>query len=538
MALVEMRGIVKRFGPAAAPVIANDGVDVSLARGEIVALVGENGAGKSTLMNILYGMMAPDAGEISLRGTAVRFRSPQDAIRAGLGMVHQHFMLLPSMTVADNVVYGAEPTGDGDSLGGRIRRALGMVDRRTARERVRELGRTYGLEMDPDARVADLPVGVRQRVELLKLLYRGAEVLIFDEPTAVLAPPERQGLFAVLRRLAEQQKAIVFITHKLDEVMALSHRALVMRDGRLVYEASTAETTAETLAEAMVGRHGDGGRHRDGRHHSRPTAQAEPASPTSPTSGARGPIVLEARDVHVDGAGAAAVRGVDVCLRGGEITAIAGVAGNGQEALVAALVGVRPLAAGRLTMAGTDVADASVDARRQLGMAYIPEDRHLAGMADNAAVRDNAIMGHHRRHSRLGLLRRRALDGVCTALLARFAVKLDHPRQPAQTLSGGNQQKLVVARELGQLDRDTPTLLIAEQPTRGVDIGASAAIHDALRAHRDAGHAVLLVSADLDEILSLADHIAVMFEGRIIGACARADAALSELGLLMAGQQP
>ncbi|MCG8423512.1 MAG: ABC transporter ATP-binding protein [Proteobacteria bacterium] len=495
---VTLRGIVKQFDS----VTANAGVDLAIDVGEIVALVGENGAGKSTLMNILYGLIEPDAGDILVRGTRVRFTSPLDAIRAGLGMVHQHFMLFPSLSVAENIVFAAEP------------KKRGLLDRVAAEHAVRQLAGRYGLNVDPAARVADLPVGIRQRVEILKLLYRSADVLIFDEPTAVLTPKERLGFFDVLARLRDQDKAIIFITHKLDEVMAISDRAVVMRDGVVTAQLETATTSPRAIASAMVG------------HDIDLTSRVPTGHP--------GQTVLVVEGLSALGHGAHSVRDVSFSMRAGEIVGIAGVAGNGQNTLIEALIGLRPIDTGRIEVSGQDVTGAGVAGRRRAGMAYIPEDRQSVGLADAASVQDNLVMGHHGQRSQGGFLRLRALAAFCRRLVERFAVKITDSRQPASALSGGNQQRLVVARELA---KNAP-VLIAEQPTRGVDISAVEFIHTELICHRDAGNAVLLVSADLAEILSLADRILVMYEGRIVADIARARANEAEIGLLMAGQRP
>lgn len=511
MTAISLRGIVKRFGA----VTACDGIDLDVRGGEIVALVGENGAGKSTLMHILHGEIAPDEGSIAVAGQAARFGSPADAIAAGLGMVHQHFMLFPSLTVAENVVFAAEP------------RRYGFFDRTAAHAVVRELAGRYGLAVDPGARIAALSVGVRQRVEILKLLYRGAQVLILDEPTAVLAPAERAGLFAVLARLRAEGKGIVLITHKLDEVLAVSDRAVVLRAGRVAAEARTSETTTEALAAAMVGRAPDAlpGALPGGLPGALPGAVPDSRS---------GEVLLEAVDLHVDGRGGEAVRGVSLTVRAREIVGIAGVAGNGQSLLVQALVGLGGAAvrSGAVRLCGVDVTAAPVAARRAAGLAYVPEDRQHTGLALGASVADNLVMGHHRSHSRRGLLGRRALRALARALLEAFGVQGDRLDRAAATLSGGNQQKLVLARELAH----EAAVLVAEQPTRGVDLGTARAVHEALLGYRAAGNGVLLVSADLGELLALADRILVMYEGRILGALDRADADETVLGQLMAGQ--
>lgn len=515
MTAISLRGIVKRFGA----VTACDGIDLDVRGGEIVALVGENGAGKSTLMHILHGEIAPDEGSIAVAGQAVRFGSPADAIAAGLGMVHQHFMLFPSLTVAENVVFAAEP------------RRHGFFDRTAAHAVVRELAGRYGLAVDPGARIAALSVGVRQRVEILKLLYRGAQVLILDEPTAVLAPAERAGLFAVLARLRAEGKGIVFITHKLDEVLAVSDRAVVLRAGRVAAEARTSETTAEALAAAMVGRAPDAPP--GALSGALPGALPDALAGAVPDSRS-GEVLLEAVDLHVDGRGGEAVRGVSLTVRAREIVGIAGVAGNGQSLLVQALVGLGRAAvrSGAVRLCGVDVTAAPVAARRAAGLAYVPEDRQHTGLALGASVADNVVMGHHRSHSRRGLLGRRALRALARALMEAFGVQGDRLDRAAATLSGGNQQKLVLARELAH----EAAVLVAEQPTRGVDLGTARAVHEALLGYRAAGNGVLLISADLGELLALADRILVMYEGRILGALDRADADETVLGQLMAGQ--
>jgi ABC-type uncharacterized transport system ATPase subunit len=526
MTAVSLRGIVKRFGA----VTACDGVDLDVDAGEIVAVVGENGAGKSTLMHILHGEIAPDAGSIAIAGKEVRFGSPADAIAAGLGMVHQHFMLFPSLTVAENVVFGAEPRR------GRFRalRPFRLFDRASAHAAVRDLAGRYGLAVDPGARVAELSVGVRQRVEILRLLHRGARVLILDEPTAVLAPAERAGLFAVLGRLRAEGRAIVFITHKLEEVLAASDRAVVLRSGRVVAGARTADTTPEAmigmLAEAMMGGQGPAG--------PAPATDARPAGKAQPDA-----ALLEVADLHVEARGAERVRGVSLAVRPGEIVGIAGVAGNGQGPLVEALVGLRAAQRGAVRVRGQDVTAMPVAARRAAGLAYVPEDRQRTGLALGASVADNLVMGEHRQARKTPkarsrwLLDRRALRQMAGRMVEEFAVRAGGLDQPAAALSGGNQQKLVLARELERARASSHgAVLVAEQPTRGVDMGAARAVHEALLRHRDAGHGVLLISADVGELLALADRVLVMYEGRILGALDRGQADEAAIGRLMAGQ--
>ncbi|NNN33344.1 ABC transporter ATP-binding protein [Streptomyces sp. S3(2020)] len=490
---VELRGITKRFPGT----LANDSVDLSVRHGEIHALMGENGAGKSTLMSILYGMESPDAGTIRIDGRDVRFGSPSDAMAAGLGMVHQSFKLFDSLTVAENVVYAAEP------------RRFGLVDRAAARRRVRELAEEHGLAVDPDARVGELPVGLRQRVEILKLVHRGARTLILDEPTAVLTPAEADALFAVLKSLAAQGRTVILVTHKLREVLEGSDHVTVLRDGRVVARLVTAETSADEIAAAMTGRAVELDR-----------VHAE---------GTPGDAVLDVTGLTTDG-----VRDAGLTVRAGEIVGIAGVAGNGQSELVEALAGLRPTTAGRVTLKNEDITHASATERRLKGLAYVPEDRHAVGTAPAASVAENLAMGHHRTSlSSRGLLPPTAVREHAKRLIEQFGVKASSPEVPASALSGGNLQKLLIGRELAH---DSPLLLV-EQPTRGVDIGAIQNIHDQLIAYRDAGHAVLLVSAELSEIRGLADRVLVMYEGRITASYDKDEADERTLGLAMAGAQ-
>ncbi|MFF4113353.1 ABC transporter ATP-binding protein [Streptomyces sp. NPDC001714] len=490
---VELRGITKRYPGT----LANDAVDLTVGRGEIHALMGENGAGKSTLMSVLYGMERPDAGSVRIDGREVSFDDPGDAMAAGLGMVHQSFKLFGSLTVAENVVYAAEP------------RRFGFVDRAAARSRVRELAEEHGLFVEPDARVGDLPVGLRQRVEILKLLHRGARVLILDEPTAVLTPAEADALFAVLKSLAAQGRTVILVTHKLREVLDVSDNVTVLRDGRVAARLRTRGTTAEEIAAAMTGR----------------SVELDRVHAPGPL----GDVVLDVAGLSAGDA----VHDVDLTVRAGEIVGVAGVAGNGQSELVEALAGLRPVSAGRVTLCGQDVTHASAAGHRAAGLAYVPEDRHTVGTAPAASVADNLAMGHHRTalSSRHGLLPPSAVGAHARRLVERFGIKVSTPGLPAATLSGGNLQKLLLGRELAH---DAPLLLV-EQPTRGVDIGAIQNIHDQLVAYRDAGHAVLLVSAELSEIRGLSDRVLVMYEGRVTAAYPKDELDERTLGLAMAG---
>jgi len=498
---VELRGIEKWFGE----VHANRDVSLRVEAGSVHGLVGENGAGKSTLMGVLYGYYRPDRGVILVRGQPVTFRSSQDALAAGIGMVHQHFMLVEPFTVLENVVLGVE---------GGFRLGAGLA---RARAQLLRLGREYHLEVDPDARIADLGVGQRQRVEILKSLHRGADLLILDEPTAVLTPQEADHLFRILAALRAQGKTVLLITHKLREIFEATDTVTVMRAGRVVATQPTADTTPERLAELMVGRA------------VALRVETSPARPAAP--------VLEVSDLVVtDGLGVQRVKGVSFTVRSGEIVGVAGVAGNGQSELLEALAGIRPATSGRVQWKGRELAATALPsphAWRRLGLAHVPEDRHRLGLVLPFAGRESAILGYQDDGAYNG-----ALELSWTAVAAgwrRQAAEYDirpaDGRQRTSAFSGGNQQKIVLAREL---DRH-PDLLLIGQPTRGVDIGAIEFIHRRLVARRDGGAAILLVSVELDEILALADRILVMHDGRIVGDVPRASATERALGLMMAG---
>ena len=497
MAYLEMVDIVKRY-PG---VLANDHVDLSLERGEIHAVMGENGAGKSTLMSILYGLQSPDEGYIRFKGHSLFMQSPLDAIANGIGMVHQAFKLFESLTVWENVVYRREP-----------RRGM-FIDGARARAEVEELARRHGLPIDPKARVANLPVGVRQRLEILKALYREAQVLILDEPTAVLTPAEVATLFQVMKSLAQAGCTILLVTHKLNEVMAVTDRITVLRNGRVVERLVTAETTPDAIVQAMTGQH---------------VTPLRPKQTRAP-----GAVQLEAQGLIVEQHGRRVVDEVSFEVRGGEIVGIAGVAGNGQSELIEALMGLTAVARGTVRLAGQDLTHASVAAHRAGGLSYIAEDRARTATAASASATDNLAMGFHRRPplARRGMLQPKALRDWARSLIDRFDIKIASVDTAVGTLSGGNLQKIVTARELAH----NAPVLIAEQPTRGVDVGAIAFIHGELLKERERGRAVLLVSAELSEILALADRILVMYEGRLVAEFARADADETTLGLYMAG---
>jgi general nucleoside transport system ATP-binding protein len=499
MAGVELEaiGIVKRYGS----LVANDHIDLSAARGEVHAVMGENGAGKSTLMSILYGMQAPDEGRILLRGAEVRFRSALDAIAEGMGMVHQAFRLFNSLSVWENVVYAREPT------------RFGFIDRSAAIASVGALAERFHLHVDPSAVVGRLSVGVRQRVEILKALYRDAKILILDEPTAVLTPQERDGLFAVIRNLTADGRTVLFVTHKLHEAMAISDRVTVLRDGKVAARMITAETSPREIIRAMTGRAVN------------LTVKKGPPKP--------GAVVLRVEGVTVGDSVKPVVDNASLMVRAGEIVGIAGVAGNGQTELIEALIGLRAPDAGRVEIAGRDVTGLDVARHREAGLAYVPEDRAATGAALQASAADNLAMGFHRAPplARGALIDYRAIAARARSLIERFGIKIASPTQPVGSLSGGNLQKVVVARELAH---DAP-LLIAGQPTRGLDIGAIEFIHSLLITERDRGRATLLVSAELSEIMALSDRILVMFEGRILADIPADDADEETLGLIMAG---
>jgi len=497
---IALEGITRRFGP----LIANQDVSLNLAPGEVHGLVGENGAGKTTLMRVLCGLLPPDSGTIRIDGRPARFRNPAEAMRAGLGMVHQHFLLVDRMTVAENVVLGREPHA---ALGG-FRRADAERDVAALAERVR-------LPVRVSAPVAALSVGEQQRVEILKALYHGARVLVLDEPTAVLTPQEVDELFAVLRELRDRGTSLVLITHKLAEVKALADRITVMRAGRHVGGGPAAELSTERLAELMVGR-------------------------SVPPLGARadrapGPPLLEVADLSVrDARGLEAVRGIHFDVRAGEIVGIAGVEGNGQQELIEAIAGLTPTARGRLTLAGRPLSGRSAREHTRAGLAHIPGDRLRRGMVADMTLAENMALGRQREPAlgRGPFLGPGTLTAFARPLLERFDVRPPEPGRLGRQLSGGNQQKLVVARELS---RGAPVVLAAH-PTRGVDLGAVAAIHARLLAERDAGRAVLLLSSELSEILALSDRILVMYEGRIVHETTPAATDERTLGLFMAGR--
>jgi general nucleoside transport system ATP-binding protein len=495
--LLELKGITKRF-PG---IVANDHVDFDLRRGEVHGLLGENGAGKSTLMNILYGLYHPDEGEIRLRGKSVRIHSPREAIDLGIGMVHQHFMLIPVMTVAENIVLHAEPHRGP------------FLDIEEAENRVREISKQFGLAVRPGARVESISVGMQQRVEILKALYRGAEILILDEPTAVLTPQEAEELFEILESLKAEGKSIIFISHKLNEVLEVAERITVLRRGETIETVPREGATEEGLAKLMVGRE------------VLLRVDKPPAEPKEP--------LLQVEDLHVlDERGLETVRGLSFVVHGSEIVGIAGVDGNGQSELIDAITGLRKPESGRIVVAGKEVTSAAARECLDAGVGHIPEDRQARGLVLDFTLAENLAL-HDYRHepdSRWGWLFPRRMVARARRLLTEFDVRGGGPQTPASSLSGGNQQKVVVAREVAR----NPRVLVAAQPTRGLDVGAIEFVHRRLVEERDENRAILLVSFELDEILSLSDRILVIYEGEIVAEFSP-DVSEEEIGIAMVG---
>ena len=499
--MLELRAITKRFGE----VLANDHIDIRVEPGTIHAIVGENGAGKSTAMRIAYGFYTADSGEIVVDGEPRNIQTPHDAIRLGIGMVHQHFMLVDTMTVAENIVLGAEP---GSAV---------AIDLGQASEEIRALSNEFRLSVDPNALVEDLSVGQQQRVELLKALYRRARLLILDEPTAVLTPQEVEEFFAILRRMREQGKTVIIITHKLSEVLAISDDVTVMRDGRVVGRVRTAETNAAELARMMVGR--------------------DVLLRVEKPDARPGEAVLSLRGLSVTVSGGhGGLRDVSFDVRAGEIVGVAGVEGNGQTELIEALAGLVPASqvSGEVQFGGRDITRTNARERYELGIAHVPEDRHRRGLLLDFDLSENSILGLHYRPPAVGpgpLLDLRGIRARAQEIIRDFDVRPANPDLPARALSGGNQQKLIIGREFGL----NPKLLLISQPTRGVDIGAIEFIHRKLVGLRDEGCAILLVSAELEEVTSLADRLLVIYHGRIVGEVDPKQSTQEEIGLLMTG---
>jgi simple sugar transport system ATP-binding protein len=494
---VAMRDIVKCF-PG---VVANSRVCFEVAPGEVHALLGENGAGKSTLMRQLYGLYQPDEGEILIDGIPHSFRSPADAIRAGIGMIHQHFMLVPTMTVAQNV-----------ALGQRSSRGP-LLDLKKVSSRIESLSEEYGIRVDPQAYVWQLSVGEQQRVEIMKALYRGASLIILDEPTAVLTPQEVTDLFATLRRMVSEGHSLVFISHKLNEVMAISDRVTVLRDGKVIGTRPTTAVTRDELVSMMVGRE---------------------LKDLVPRPMVPGPVSLRIQGLRAAGdRGTEALRGIELEIHSGEIVGLAGVSGNGQRELAECLAGMRRCTAGRIEVGARDITAATLNQRVDAGMAYIPEERMRDGAIREFSVKENVFLHDHSSppYARGIFLRFARMEEHARDLVLQFAVKTPGLDTPLKNLSGGNIQKLIMARELSR----SPAVLIAAQPTRGVDISASAYIHERLLQQREEGTGILLISEDLDEIRALSDRIAVMYEGRITGILQRGQGTIEQIGLMMAG---
>ena len=496
--LLELRGLTKRFGA----LVANDAIDLTLRRGEIVALLGENGAGKSTLMNMLYGLVRPDAGEILIDGRPVVLPTAAAAIAHGVGMVHQHFMLVGAMTLADNILLNCEPT------------RRGLRDRRAANQIVSDLARQHHLDVDPEVLARDADVGMQQRAEILKALHRDARILVLDEPSAVLTPQETTELFGVLRSLAAGGTGVIIITHKLGEVLDVSDRCTVLRAGRVAGNVRTADATADSLTSLMIGRDLE------------PRTRRERSAP--------GPVVLRVDTLRVaDSRRVDVVKDVSLDVRAGEIVGVAGVAGNGQNELVEVITGIRKLIAGHVSVNGRDLTGRSARVVYEAGVGHVPEDRHRDGLVLDFSIAENLALRDYYRPpcTRHGLLDTDAIDERATDYIARYDVRGGTPDTPAGSLSGGNQQKVVLAREIER----APDLLVASQPTRGLDVGAIEFVHRRITECRDAGGAVLLVSTELDEIMALADRIVVLHDGHVALVAERDALSTFEIGLAMIG---
>ena len=497
---IEMLNITKRF-PG---IIANDNITLQLRRGEIHALLGENGAGKSTLMSVLFGLYQPEEGTIKKDGKVVSIKNPNDATALGIGMVHQHFKLVECFTVLDNIIMGVEPT------------KMGFLQKKEARRKVMELSERYGLHVDPDAKIEDITVGMQQRTEILKMLYRDNEILIFDEPTAVLTPQEIDELMQIMRNLAAEGKSILFISHKLAEIMAVSDRCSVLRKGKYIGTVNTKDTTAQELSAMMVGRNVNFHVEKDDKEPGKVILKVE--------------NMTVASHLHKNNA----VKNVSLEVRAGEIVCLAGIDGNGQTEFVYGLTGLEPLVSGQITLNGKDITNAPIRERSVSGVSHIPEDRHKHGLVLDYSLEDNIVLQRYfePEFTKAGFLRRKNIREYADRLIEQYDIRSGQgPVTIARSMSGGNQQKAIVAREI---DRD-PQLLIAVQPTRGLDVGAIEYIHKQIVAARDAGKAVLLVSLEMDEVLDVSDRILVMYEGEIVGELNPKKTTAEEMGLYMAG---
>jgi len=498
--IIEIRNITKRF-PG---IVANDRISFAVYQGEILAIVGENGAGKSTLMNILYGLYQPDEGEILIRGIPTKIKSPSQAIQLGIGMVHQHFMLIPTMSVLENIILGAEP-----------KKGI-LLDYKSAEEKVKKISRDYGLAVDPTAIIENLSVGMQQRVEILKTLYRGAEILILDEPTAVLTPQETKELFTIIRSLQKEGKSIIFITHKLNEVMEISDRIVVLRYGKVTGELKTSETNEREIARKMVGR--------------------EVVLSIKKEKKEPGEIVLKIMNLRVlDDRGLPAVKDLNLEVKAGEIVGVAGVAGNGQTELIEAIAGLRPIQSGKIFLKGKDITLLHPRIRNEAGLAHIPEDRHKRGLVLNFTVKENFILMNYYTLAFANWfhLKDKAISNYANELIKKFDVRTPSPHTLVRSLSGGNQQKIIIGREISR----NPQLLIAAQPTRGLDVGAIEFVHQNLLEQQKANKAILLLSMELEEIINLSDRIVVMYEGEIVGEFKRGEVKEEELGMYMTGSK-
>lgn len=494
--LLEMSGITKKYGA----LTANREVHFDLGKGEVHALVGENGAGKTTLMRILYGMEQPTSGSIRVNGKEVSFASPSQAMASGIGMVHQHFMLFPSFTIAENIVIGREPSKNG-----------GVFDRNEAAKIAQELGEKYGMPVDPWKKAGECSLGMQQRVEILKVLYQGADIIILDEPSAVLTPLEVKELLVNIRELTKLGKSFILITHKLQEVMEVSDRITVLRDGVVTGTLNAKDTDVEHLSRLMVGRE-------------LVRMEKKPFHP--------GDAVLEIEGVSIQGSKEqTSLQNINLTVHAGEVIGVAGISGNGQSELIQAIAGLRPVKAGAIRLTGKDITKLSVREIRETGLAHIPEDRYMWGAAKDATVLDNGLMGHQHKLQNKGIISSRKVRKKVEEWIQRFGVKTGSVETKAQYLSGGNLQKLIAAREFAH---EAP-FLIAAEPTRGVDIGAMETIHKELLHQRDKGAAILLVSSELSEILQLSDRIVVLYEGKIVGELFTEDATEENISLLMAG---